>query len=74
MCTFAMTPGFTITNAWKEMKTSFLNMKPIATQLSWGQYKHGPDRKILEACRTRGTTVTGPLHGIIFAILLWGVR
>ena len=88
MGSFSLTPRFTVSTIWKELKPAFLAKKPTRTQLSWGPIKPGPAKterrtirigadkatKILEACRAHQTTVTGLLHGIVFATLLWETR
>lgn len=88
MGTFSLSLGFIVTSFWKQFKPPFLAKKPTPTQKSWGPYKPGPAKtqrrairicpekteKLVEACRTHQTTITGLLHGIVFAILLWETR
>ncbi|KFH44368.1 hypothetical protein ACRE_048480 [Hapsidospora chrysogenum ATCC 11550] len=79
---------FALSTSWRELKPSFLQKKPTALQRSWGPVKPGPGKterrtirigatnakKIVGACREHKTTVTGLLHGILAATLMWETR
>ncbi|KAI6785500.1 uncharacterized protein J7T54_007143 [Emericellopsis cladophorae] len=81
---FKIDLGYVLSTAWKELKPACMQ-KPTATQTSWGPFKpndYGTERKIVrvdavnsrkivDVCRSHKTTITGLLHGIIFASLLW---
>lgn len=78
---------YVFSKSWQELKPSFLQ-KPSSTQKSWGPFKIGDyqterrtirinplhTQKIIHACRSHNTTITGFLHGIILASLLWECR
>jgi len=80
---FPISPGYTLTTAWKELKPAAF-AKPTHTQKLWGPFKKGRgvtarrtvrmdaerSKKIVAVCREHGTTLTGLINGIAFVSLL----
>ena len=84
---FTLGPGYVVSKTWHELKPSFL-AKATETQRSWGAVKTddyeteyrtirvdaATAQKIVETCRSHKTTVTGFVHGVVLASLLWECR
>ncbi|RSL68758.1 hypothetical protein CEP53_002452 [Fusarium sp. AF-6] len=78
---FKITPGFAAANAWHELKPPMLNSK--SAYVSWADHTKTPRKtqirsfnmdneatqKILSACRSHKTTLTGLLHAAAFMSL-----